>query len=80
VLGREGGEGKQVFCRVSQHVGGVVETPAQLAHDPAVLGPYAVVVGLLEDGAHQGGHHALGRFRHSGKDISAEMDVMPRSA
>ena len=49
----------RVLGGVGQHGGRVVETPAQLVYDPGVLVPDAVVLGLLEDGAHQGGDHAL---------------------
>ena len=67
MLGRESGKGEQVVGGVQEHVGGVVEAAGELVDDPGVLGPDAVVVGLLEDGAHQGGHHALGGFWHPGQ-------------
>ena len=80
VVDREGRKGEQVFRRVSQHVGGFVETAGQLGDDPYVLGPDAVVVGLLEDGAHHGGHHALGRPRHPGQQVPGEIHsaALPR--
>lgn len=39
--------------------------------------PDAVVVGLFEDGAHQGGDHALGGFWYSRHQVAAEVDTAP---
>jgi hypothetical protein len=35
-----------------------------------VLGPDRGRIGLLEDGADQGGHPRLGRFRYAGEQVA----------
>lgn len=79
-LAGEGGEGQQVLAGLIQVRGGCGELGFQSAHDLDVLGADGGGVGLLEDGADQGGHPRLGRFGHLGGQIPRVVDVMPTSA
>jgi hypothetical protein len=58
------------------------ELHQQLLDHPGVLGGHLLGVGLLEDGAHQRGHHGLGRAGHLPEQVAHEMGPasLPHSA
>jgi hypothetical protein len=60
---------------VVEVLGGVGEALGQRGHDPVELGRHGVGVGLVEDGAHLGGHVRLRRFRHAVSRLRQVMDA-----
>ena len=60
----DGGEGQDVVAGLVQVRGRGRELRLERGDDLAVLGPDGGGVGLLEDGAHQGGHPWLGGLGH----------------
>ena len=58
---------------LDEHVGGVGEAFGELLDDPGVLGLDLLGVGLVEDGADEGGHHGLGGLGHLGQHVAHEV-------
>jgi hypothetical protein len=58
-LPRERGDGQQFVAGVIEVFGGCRQPLRDRGHRPLVLGADAVGVGLVEDGAHQGGDPSL---------------------
>lgn len=77
MLGGKGSEGEDVTAGIDEHGGGVGESAVELFNDAGVLGPHLLGVGLLEDGAHEGGHHRLRALGHPGEQ--APHEVRPTS-
>jgi len=69
-LPRVAGEREQVRAGGVEVLGGVTELLAQRGDDPVVLRVHGVGVGLVEDGAHLGGHVRLRGARHAGKQVA----------
>ena len=69
-LAGERGERQDVLAGVIEMGRRGWELGLQRGGDLGVLGADRVRVGLLEDGADQGGHPLLGRFRHPGEQVA----------
>ena len=78
MLGGEGGEGQDVIGHVQQ-VGGRVAKPASvsLEVDVGQLGPGRLLVGLFEDGSHQGGDHRPVGLWDLGGQVGHEVGPAP---
>ncbi len=73
----EGEVREQVSLRLDEQSGDPRETRLQTIDRPPQLLPGGGLVGLLEDGADDGGHHAPCRARYEVLGVAGEVDPAP---
>ena len=69
--------GQDVLGGLLQQLGRGGEPGMEPLGDPPQLGHRRDVVGLGEDGPHDGGHRSLGALGHRGQQVANEMDPAP---